>query len=107
MLYNLPLLSNLYNWWYLCIAVNWNLYSEFVRVISKPGIQHMANALNPYAAGGYFCQYKMMQNSWKMTETLAYGYSSESTPWELSNEYQHGRVKIFPKVFAFLCIGWK
>ena len=23
----------------------------------------------------------------KMTETLAHGYSSESTPWELSNEY--------------------
>ena len=28
----------------------------------------------------------------KMIATLAYGYSSESTQWELSNEYQHGRV---------------
>ena len=28
----------------------------------------------------------------KMTETLANGYSSESTQWELSNEYQHDRV---------------
>ena len=47
---------------------------------------------NPGAASGYFCQYKMMQNTWEMAETLAYGYSSESTQWELSNEYQHGRV---------------
>ena len=37
-------------------------------------------------------QYKMMQKSWKMTETLASGYSSESTQWKLSNEYQHDRV---------------
>ena len=29
-----------------------------------------------------------MQNNWKMTETLAHGYSSESTQQELSNEYQ-------------------
>ena len=27
-----------------------------------------------------------------MTETLAHGYSSESTQQELSNEYQHDRV---------------
>ena len=35
--------------------------------------------INPYAAGGKFCKYEMMQKSWKMTETLANGYSSEST----------------------------
>ena len=35
---------------------------------------------------------KMMQKTWKMTETLAHGYSSESTQLELSNEYQHTRV---------------
>ena len=29
---------------------------------------------------------------WEMTETLAYGYSSERTQWELSNEYQHDMV---------------
>ena len=29
-----------------------------------------------------------------MTETLAYGYSSESTQVELSNEYQHDMVKM-------------
>ena len=28
----------------------------------------------------------------KITETLAYGYSFESTRQELSNEYQHDRV---------------
>ena len=35
--------------------------------------------------------YKMMQNSWKITETLAFGYSTKITQWELSNEYQHAR----------------
>ena len=49
-------------------------------------------AINPYAAGGLFCQYNIMLKSWKITETLANGYSSESTQWELSNEYQHDRV---------------
>ena len=28
----------------------------------------------------------------KNPDTLAYGYSCESTQWELSNEYQHDRV---------------
>ena len=36
-----------------------------------------------------------------MTETLANGYSSESTQRELSNEYQHDRVKM---IFKNLCI---
>ena len=43
----------------------------------------------------------MMQKSWKMTETLAHWHSSESTQWELSNEYQRNRVKM---VFKNLCI---
>ena len=47
---------------------------------------------NPYTAGGLFGQYKMMQKNWKMIETMAYGYSSESTQQELSNEYQYDRV---------------
>ena len=51
------------------------------------------NILNPYAAGGQFGQYKKMLKTFKkMTETLAHGYSSESTQRELSNEYQHDRV---------------
>ena len=39
-----------------------------------------------------------------MTDTLAYGYSSESAEWELSNEYQHGgRVNIvFKNLRVFL-----
>ena len=32
------------------------------------------------------------QKPWKMTETLANGYSYESTQQELSNAYQHARV---------------
>ena len=48
--------------------------------------------LNPYAADGNFGHYKRMQKSWKMTETLANGYTSESTQWKLSNKYQHDRV---------------
>ena len=50
--------------------------------------------VNPSVAGGYFCQYKMMQKCRKMTEILAIGYSSESTQRELSNKYQHDRVEI-------------
>ena len=34
-------------------------------------------------------------------ETLANGYSSDRTQPELSNEYQHGRVK---KVFKIFCV---
>ena len=42
----------------------------------------------------------MMQKTWKMTETLAYGYSSESThdQWELSTEYQHDRISSTPQL---------
>ena len=36
-----------------------------------------------------------------MTETLAHGYSSESTERELSNEYQHDRVWVF---FKKMCV---
>ena len=43
----------------------------------------------------------MKQNNSKMTETLANGYSSESTQRELSNEYQYDRVST---VFRKLCI---
>ena len=49
--------------------------------------------INPYAAGGYFSLYKIMQKeNWKMAETLAYGYSSDSTQQKLSHEHQHDRV---------------
>ena len=42
-----------------------------------------------------------MQKSWKMAETLANGYSPESTQWELSNEYQHDSISV---VIKNLCI---
>ena len=41
-----------------------------------------------------FANKKKMQKSWEMTETLASGYSYESTQQEISNEYQHDRVKM-------------
>ena len=38
-----------------------------------------------------------------MTETLANGYSSESTQRELSNEYQHDRVQMI-SLHSKICI---
>ena len=43
----------------------------------------------------------MMRKTWKMTKTLANGYSFESAQRELSNEYQHDRVSM---VLENLCI---
>ena len=63
-----------------------------------PAHQNVSVTLNPYAAGDQFGQCKMMQ---KITETLANGYSSESTQPELSKEYQHDRVWM---VFKNLCL---
>ena len=40
-----------------------------------------------------------------MTETLANGYSSESAPRELSNEYQHDWVWMVFKIFC-ICVLW-
>ena len=42
-----------------------------------------------------------------MMETLANGYSSESTQQELFNEYQHGRVKMVFKKFRILVLLMK
>ena len=39
-----------------------------------------------------------------MIETLANGYSSESTQRELSDEYQHDRVSMVIKNLCFLVI---
>ena len=40
-----------------------------------------------------------------MTETVAIGYSFESSRQELSNDYQHDRVYIVFKIFVFLFFG--
>ena len=42
-----------------------------------------------------------------MTETLAYGYSSESTHLELSNGYQHDRVEMVFKDLYILVLWMK
>ena len=45
-----------------------------------------------------FANTRLCKNDKKeMTETLAHRYSSESTQQELSNRYQHNRVKIIFK----------
>ena len=67
-------------------------YNAFCTSPSTSALCFLYLIFNPYAASGKFGQYKIMQKTWKMTETLAYEYSSESTQWELSNEYQHDRV---------------
>ena len=45
----------------------------------QSGLSLQVVGFNPYAAGGLFGQYKMMQNMLKMIENLADGYLSEST----------------------------
>ena len=50
---------------------------------------------------------KKCEKSWKITETLANGYSSESTQRELSNEYQHDRVWMVFKDFCILVLWTK
>ena len=47
---------------------------------------------------------KICKNPKKMTETLANGYSSESTQRELSNEYQHDRVSMVFKDLSILVL---
>ena len=50
---------------------------------------------------------KICKNAWKMTETLANGYSSESTRGELSNKYQHGRDSMVLKNICLLALWMK
>ena len=35
--------------------------------------------LNPSAADGWFDQYKILQDTWKINETMTHGYSSDNT----------------------------
>ena len=49
----------------------------------------------------------MMQKTWKMTETPAHEFLSESTQWEQSHEYQHDRVKVVFKKFCVLVLWTK
>ena len=45
----------------------------------------------------------MMQKAWKIIETRAHGYSSESTQRELSNENQYDRVSMVFKKYLGHC----
>ena len=47
------------------------------------------------------------KNLKRMTETLAYGYSSDSTQRELSNEYQHDRVQMVFENLSVIVIWMK
>ena len=49
----------------------------------------------------------MKQKSGKITETLANGYSSDSTWQALSNEYQQDTVKMIFEIFCFLVTSVK
>ena len=75
-----------YNPWELCCHL------QFDRDINATCTYQLVLHINPYAAGGKFGQYKMMQKTWKITETLACGYSPASAQQELSDEYQNERV---------------
>ena len=50
-----------------------------------------SNILTPMLLVTNMANKKKPQKTSKMIETLAYGYSSESTHWELSNEYHNDR----------------
>ena len=52
-------------------------------------------------------KYDIGIKTWKMTETLAHGYSSDSTQWELLNEYQHDRVTMIFKNLYVLVLWTK
>ena len=64
-------------------------------------MQHILLPLTLMLLVRYLGDTKLCEKPRKMTETLANGYSSESTPRELSNEYQHDRVWM---IFKNLCV---
>ena len=57
------------------------------------------SSLYRYAAGGYFIQYKVM---WKITETLAHWYSSESTHESYPMNTNMAGFRWFSKLCIFL-----
>ena len=91
----------------MSILLNANIDSGLMHSIGTWTNLFLALLINPYAAGGEFAQYKMMQKYFKMIETLANWYSSESTQQELSNEYQHDRVWVVFKHFCVLVLWTK
>ena len=84
-----PRLRGVDNQWKSTEGKSGSSFSQFFLLLKS---RKELNSINSYAAGGYFYQYKMMQKSWKMTETLTYGYSYVNSQRELSTEYQHDKV---------------
>ena len=60
------------------------------QMLEKPNVSR--NMLTLVLLVANLANTKMMKKPEKWLETLAYGYSSESTQRALSNEYQHDRV---------------
>ena len=77
---------------------------EFINL--REGTWEWKPNINPYAGGGLFCKYKIMQKL-KKWQALAHGYSSVSTKWELSNEYQHDRGQMVFKNLGMLVLWTK
>ena len=71
----------------------WKTYQVFNNIVPLDAGIINSLTLNPYAADGFFVQYKMMQKP--ENETLANGYSYENTQQELPNEYPHDFLFVF------------
>ena len=93
--------------------------NSLVRVVFEINVTHTCHAF--YQSIKYRARYQLLtlmllvadvvntkwcKKSWKMAETLANGYSSESTWRELSNEYQEDRVYVIFKNLCFLVSVW-
>ena len=68
------------------------LLNQMVSLVDETACPNYQNSLTLMLLVVNFCQHKMMQKTWKMTETLAYGYSAESGRRDWSNEYKHDRA---------------
>ena len=70
---------------------------------SVEGILHsvyiVIHAIIPYDAAGYFGQFKMVQKTGKITETLAHGYLYESEGYPMRTNMTGFRI------FVSLCFG--
>ena len=70
--------------------------------MSNENLTGTKSFISPFTVGGQFGQYNMMQKAWKMTVTLAHGYSSDSSQQGLPDEYQHDRVKMCNTILMVL-----
>ena len=86
------------NWphkWRLCLVclqiLSWNNLETWLldTILKQPRNVITKSYFNPYAGGGYFGQYNMMQSTSKMTWSMEHGYSSNSSQLELLNNWPH------------------